>query len=425
MEVDLKYGGGRQILRIPEKALVSVLKPAVLPTLADVEGALESALGSPIGRPSLEEMLARAAPRSVAIAVPDETRPVPLKLLLPALLRRLRGALPALDPSAFTIMIGGGLHPPPDPAGQERVVPRSLAAGCGVATHDAVRSRMADYGRTRHGTRVRINATFAEADFKIVVGQIDPHQFVGFTGGSKGVVIGLASKETIEQNHALMFHAAAQVGVLEGNPVREDLDDAGELVGIDLAVDVALDPEKKVVRLLAGAPIDVLREGARTSAEVYGVGIDEKFDIVIASCGGHPKDITLYQAQKGLNLASHAVEQGGKILLLAACPQGVGDEIYFDYVCQFATPAEVLDHFQKLEFKIGAHKAYLFGRTLANFDVAVASDLDPDILRKCHLRAADPSVVIRDWVEHFQGRPRVAIVPSANTTYFHVRSRAA
>jgi nickel-dependent lactate racemase len=139
----------------------------------------------------------------------------------------------------------------------------------------------------------------------------------------------------------------------------------------------------------------------------------------VASCGGSPKDLCLYQAQKGLNLSSHAVKKGGKILLLAACQQGIGDDIYFDYVCQFATTEDVLKDFKNLGFKMGAHKDYLFGRTRVNYDVAVFSDLDPAIMRQCHLRAADPSTIIREWVEGFEGTPKVAVIPYANTTYFY------
>ncbi len=278
---------------------------------------------------------------------------------------------------------------------------------------------MVDYGLTSRKTPVRINADFAGADFKIVIGQIDPHQFVGFTGGAKGVVIGCAASETIEHNHSLMFYEGARVGRIAGNPVREDLNEAGEMVGIQLALNVVLNAEKNIVQMLAGQPLEVLKKGAETCSAVYGVCIAEKFDIVIASCGGHPKDICLYQAQKGLNLASQALSPGGHILLLAASPQGVGDDIYFDYVSQFTTPEEVLSDFKDTGFRMGAHKAYLFGRTLADFDVAISSDLDPGVLRKCHLRAADPTVIVGEWVDAFKGRPRIAVVPNANTTYFY------
>jgi nickel-dependent lactate racemase len=419
MEVELKYGNHKQVLNIPESADVSVLRPAGLPTLREPGRALEDTLNHAIVVERFEHIAHARKARKVSIAVPDETRPVPLKSLLPILLRRLHAELPSLETKAVTIVIGGGLHQPMENSAIRRILPKEVFNECRVVTHDAVHSRMLDYGMTSRGTHIKINAEFAEADFKIVIGQIDPHQFVGFTGGAKGVSIGCAAVESIEHNHSLMYDTRARVGVLEGNPVREDLNEAGEMVGIDLAINVVLDADKNVVRLLAGSPMAVLNEGAKTCAQIYGVEITHRFDIVIASCGGYPKDICLYQAQKGLNLASQAVKRGGKILLLAACPQGVGDEIYFDYVCHFATPDEVLEDFQKLKFKMGAHKAYLFGRTLVNYDVAVVSDLDPDILKRCHLRAAEPSFVINEWLEEFEWRPRLAIVPNANTTYFY------
>ena len=233
------------------------------------------------------------------------------------------------------------------------------------------------------------------------------------------MVIGCAAPETIEKNHSLMSQPDAQVGRLAGNPVREDLTEAGEMVGIDLALNYVFDADKRVVHLAAGSPASVLASCAEVCAKVYGVAIAEKFDIVLASCGGHPKDICLYQAQKGLNLASQALKPGGRILLLAASPQGVGDDIYFDYVSQFASPEEVIRDFKSSGFRMGAHKAYLFGRTLVNFDVAVFSDLDPASWANATCgRPTPPPCSTSGW-RSSEGTPKVAIIPNANTTYFY------
>ena len=417
--VELKYGKSKIRVSIPEKAAVSILEPLRAPVLASVESALASALSAPIGRPALEAILEARRPRSVAIAVPDETRPAPPSEVLPRLLSRIEAGLPGPLADHVTLFIGGGLHPPADADAVERILPAAISRGCRVVAHDTRAAAMRDYGSTSRGTPVRINAEYAGADFKMVIGQVDPHQFVGFTGGAKGVVIGCAAPETIEMNHSLMAQPNAHVGQLKGNPVREDLTEAGEMVGIDLAVNFVLDADKKAVHLTAGNPSQVLESCAAVCAKVYGVAIETKFDIVVASCGGYPKDICLYQAQKGLNLASQALKPGGHILLLAASPQGVGDDIYFDYVSQFTSPEEVIRDFKSSGFRMGAHKAYLFGRTLVNYNVAVFSDLDAGILRKCHLRAANPAAIIDEWVSSFEGTPRVAVIPNANTTYFY------
>ncbi|AFM25920.1 nickel-dependent lactate racemase [Desulfomonile tiedjei] len=418
MHVVLKYGEAERRLEIPEKADVTILRPATLPPVKDLKIALEEALAHPLDNPSFQETIRTIAPKTVAIAVPDETRPSPLGVILPVLLKQIESIAPHLDASAISIIVGGGLHQPMADHALRRIIPPTVAARCTIVAHDAINSRMADLGLTSRGTPVLVNARFAEADLKIVVGQIDPHQFVGFTGGSKGAVIGLAAAKTIEHNHGLMFDSRAQVGRLSDNPVREDLNEAGRMVGIHLVVNLVLDSDKQPVSALAGHPVSVLTAGAEVCRSVYGVKISGKFDVVVASCGGHPRDICLYQAQKGLNLASQTLKHGGKILLLAACPQGVGDDVYYEYVSRFRTPQEVLEHFRSLGFKMGAHKAYLFGRTLDNFDVAIASELDTAILDRCLLRSAEPEEQIRRWIEEFEGTPRVAVVPNANTTFF-------
>ncbi len=417
MKIELKYGQSRKHLFIPEKARVSMLSPSTLPVVENLHEAFEKAMDSPLSGPKLETI---DEPGSVAIAVSDETRPTPVKSLLPLLLKKLYRAFPRLTPKQVKIVIGAGLHPPLDEKGICRAIPGFVAPGCKVVSHDAARSRATDFGTTSLKTPVLINTDFAEAALKIVIGNIDPHQFVGFTGGAKGAVIGCGSKNTIEANHSLMLNEKARVANIEGNPVRSDIDEAGGMVGIPLVINVVLDASNRVVKLLAGEPVSVYQEGAKTSAALYGVAIREKFDIVVASCGGYPKDLNLYQAQKGLAHAAQAVKPGGKILLMAACPQGVGDKVYFEYVSRFQTPEAVIEDFKLMGFRMGAHKAFLFAKTLLSFDVAIASDIQPEILSKCHLKACDPQETVEELVESFPGHPTVAVIPGANTTYFYV-----
>jgi len=416
VELSLRYGSGVRKLRLPDEAEVHLLQPQARPVLADPAAALEKALGRPLEAARLEEM---TPPRRVTVAVPDESRPTPVRTLLPVILARLFRAFPRLKPDQVTVIVGAGLHPPLDRAGLDRVVPPEAVGGVRVIGHDARRSAMEDRGRTGRGTPVAVNAELARADLKISLGQIDPHQFVGFTGGAKGAAIGCGAAATIEANHGLMFHERARAGVLEGNPVREDINEAGDLIGLDLAVNVVLDPDKRVAALLAGRPEAVLKAGAPVCAQVYGLALEERYDLVIASCGGHPKDICLYQAQKGLNLASQALKPGGGILLLAACPQGVGDETYAEYVGRFQRPEDVLADFRQQGFRMGAHKAYLFARTLSQYEVVVDSDLEAETLARCQIRAGRAQETIDRWLDRFQGRPRVAVVPQANTTYFY------
>lgn len=415
MDIRLKYGPGHRQLQLPDTVDVTMFEPRAVPVLAQVAEEVARVLAGPLAMPRLADL---PAPQRVAIAVPDETRPTPLKVLLPPLLAHLLSAYPELSPRDVTIVVGGGLHPAPDGAQLERILPADLG-GCRVATHDARSSPLERLGRTSRGTPVEMNALFASADLKIVVGQIDPHQFVGFTGGAKGAVIGLGSRATIEHNHSLMAHSQARVGRLEDNPVRLDLDEAGEIAGIQLALNVVLNPAKEVVGVVAGRPPVALRQGAALTAQVYGLAYNVPYDLVIASCGGSPKDICLYQAQKGLNMAAQCARPGGRILLLAACDQGIGDETYATYVQCFATPEEQLEEFVAQGFRMGAHKAFLFSRTLVDHEVVVVSELDAATLARCHLTKGQLQPTLDRWLASLPAGGRVAVVPSANTTYFY------
>lgn len=417
MNIELKFGHEYRTLTIPDDADVTIMKPRELPVLSDIGAALEAALDNPLECATLE---GRSLPSSVAIAVPDETRPAPLKILLPVLVDRLLRIWPALDPKNIRIVVGGGLHPAPDEAQLGRILPNDLR-GCTVVSHDALTSPMTSFGLTSRGTPVEINAAYGEAELKLVIGMIDPHQFQGMTGGAKGVAIGCASKALIQHNHSLMSDPAARVGNILDNPTRLDINEAGRMIGVDLAINVSLNPAKKAVALLAGEPEAVLRAGAKFSEQVYGLPLEEPFDIVIASCGGAPKDICLYQAQKGLNLASQCAVEGGKILLLAECAQGVGDDHYQNYVRQFSSPAEQMREFEELGFRMGAHKAFLFSRTLTRFTVVVDSIMDKDSLAECHLSKCDAQTTVDQWLRDAQAgkSPRIAVIPNANTTYFY------
>jgi nickel-dependent lactate racemase len=419
MNITLRYGHGEHSFSIPDKADVSIFRPEPIAVIDSLSDATEGALDNPVGCDRFVELLRQKAPKTVAIAVPDETRMAPLEGILPVVLQQLYSALPELEPSNVSIVVGGGLHVPMDANSLRTIVPPEVAPGCRVIAHDRDNARYVDFGTTRRGTPVRINAQVAEADFKMVIGQIDPHQFVGFTGGSKGIVVGCAARETIETNHSMMVDDGADLGIIDGNPIREDLNEAGDMVGIDFAVNVIFDGDKNVIALLAGSPIPVVIEGAKECAKLYGTALEDGFDIIVASCGGHPKDICLYQAQKGLNMASHAARPGAKILLLAASPQGAGDAGYLEYVSRFPTPEEVMADFPKRDFKMGPHKAFQFARTLTRHEVAVFSDMDENALKTCHLRAANPETIVNKWVEEFDGTPRVAVVTNANVTYFY------
>jgi len=414
LEYLLKHHKGLKLIKIPEKANVTVLQPESMPVRETLSNMLDLALHNA----RFIDQLRKKNPSSIAIVIPDETQPVPLEALLSNIIQQLFHALPSITPPAVTIILGNGLQPPPNREMIDRILSSSMIRSCNIVAHVAHGARMKDFGITRRGTPVRINAAFGEADFKMVIGLIEPHQYFGFTGGSKEAVIGCGSADSIRHNHRLIQEEPAHRWHLGGHPMRKDLDEAGRMIGIDFAINVVLNTDKQVVRVLAGEPEVVLEQGAETCAAVYGLELGKKFDIILASCAGYPKDISAYQAQKSFSLVSHAVKEGGKILLLVAFRKGFSEDVYFDYVCPFAEPEAVMKDFTNFGYTMGARKADLFGGMLVNYKASDFDDLDSEIMRHCHLRAADPSTIMEEWVDDFMGTPEVAVIPHAATTYF-------
>ena len=249
------------------------------------------------------------------------------------------------------------------------------------------------------------------------MGMVDAHQFVGFTGGAKGVVVGCASATMIEKNHSMLKEPCAFAGNLEENPVRIDLNEAGRIAGVKLAVNVSLDAQKNIAALFVGDPPTILRSAARKTRELYGMELRETFDIVIASCGGSPKDICLYQAQKALDAARRCAGKNGKILLVAECAQGIGDERYLEYARNFSDHASLLRDFENQTFRMGAHKAYLFSRVAATHEIVLHTALSQEDLASCLLNKGNLQVTLSDWLTA-EPEARIALITNANATFF-------
>ncbi len=159
-------------------------------------------------------------------------------------------------------------------------------------------------GETRRGTPVTVNRDFLQADLRIVVGNIELHPFMGMSGGVKSAAIGLAGRATIDTNHRMMTHPSARPGSVEDNVIRQDTEEIGEMIGVHFALNAILNDRREVVTALAGSPAAVMKHGVPVAQDLFQVRIPHLFDLVLASPGGHPKDINFYQAQKGLSNAA-------------------------------------------------------------------------------------------------------------------------
>ncbi len=413
MRIAIPYGRSQLSADLPDSYEIEQILPRARGPAADPAALARAAIYNPLG--------AVQPPRkgqTVAIAINDATRPVPHEVLLPPLLQGMRHA--GVGDEDVVFIIAAGAHPVMSADEYEAVLPRVILDRYRVLCHDATdEAALATLGKTSRGTPARINRQFMAADYRIVIGNIEPHQFQGFSGGVKSAAIGLAGIETINHNHAMMNHPMARLGIYDGNPARQDVEEIGRMIGIDFAVNAILSPEKRIIKVLAGAPAAIMQAGIPAARALCQAGVKAPFDLMIASPGGHPKDINIYQSQKGLAHAAAVTKTGGALILCAACPQGSGSAAYESWMAQprIRSHGDVLEMFKREGFRVGRHKAFQVARDAARVRTTLVSELDASFVRGLLLHPAlDLQTAIdRALVDLPQGA-RIGVMPAANAT---------
>ncbi|AEE97842.1 nickel-dependent lactate racemase [Mahella australiensis] len=387
MRISLPYGEGTSDIDIPDICRTSVLyRPEAGAAADNAAEPVEDALNHPLGDvlESVVEQRASDLGKNVSelnavIVVSDATRGVPNDAILKSIISRLETVGVRRDNMA--ILIACGKHRQPYEDEMARIVNPAIIKGIRVVAHEAGKSETTYVGTTSYGTEVHIDSNYVRADLRIITGMIEAHQLAGFSGGAKSVFIGLGSEQTISHNHSLLVRPSAKMGIFEGNPVREDIEEGFGFIGTDFMLNVVLDTQKLVLKAFAGTYSEAYKEGVRFAADASVVYFDEPADIAIVSCGGHPKDINMYQAQKALAHIDPMLKPGGVAVLLARCSDGVGEGLFMQWMHEASSPRDVLDRFQREGFILGAHKAFLLARSLDKFKTFLVSDLDEKTAR--------------------------------------------
>jgi nickel-dependent lactate racemase len=438
VELAVPYGDGELRFSLPRADLAGVIEagagtactpvgpddvtglkppPSGGPTPTEEQAEIRRALAQPIGAPRLTEFAARAS--SAAIVVSDVTRPCPSHAFLPALLEELR----PLPPEAITIVFALGAHRPHTPEEQRTLVGEEVATS-GALLLDLDRDDCVPIGTTSSGTPLAVFRPYVEADLRVCTGNIDYHYFAGFSGGAKAVVPGISTLDTIRANHGMMLEPSARAGVMEGNPVREDIDEAGGIVGIDFLLNVVLDEERRVLHAVAGDYLAAHRAGVALYDARCDLRAPTPADVVVASPGGAPKDMNLYQAQKTLDNVAGAVRDGGVLVLVARCREGLGNAVFERWMGEAESPADLVCRIRR-EFELGGHKAAAIAALQERVDLFVVSELPDDVVAGMHMT---PFATVDEAVAAALARcgdgARVLVVPHGNrVTTSNVGSR--
>jgi len=373
VDVWLPYGKTEICVRVPARNFLGSIDPKERVSVPDDKAEVTRALREPIGSKRLCEI---AKPESrVAIVVDDATRSSPSQVMVLPLLDELAAA--GVKNENVTIVFGCGAHVAVKREEAASLLGEDVFARVKSVSHDCKSQDLVCVGTTqKHGTKVFLNRVFAEADVKILTGDVCFHYFAGYGGGRKSVLPGVSGEETIRHNHAMALEANAKTGVLEGNPVNEDMVEAARMARVDFAVNVATNSKNEVVKAFAGDLEQVFSEGVKLVDEMYRVTVDRKADVVVVSSGGNPADVNLYQAFKGVDNALGVVKRGGVIILVAECPQGHGNQAFYDWMVKFGDLKAVEREIRR-NFVLGGHKAYYLQKVLQNHKLILVSSM-PD-----------------------------------------------
>lgn len=374
MEYSLNYGKTTMKVSIEDKNLLGVLHGNVVEVKLTDDAEVRRALENPISSKRLFEIVKPG--EKIAIITSDITRPMPSKIVLLSVLEELFKA--GVRDEDITIVFALGSHRKHSEEEKKYLVGEDIYER--IKCIDSDTKDFVHLGYTENKTPIDIFTTVAKADRRICLGNIEYHYFAGYSGGAKAIMPGVSTRDAIQANHSRMVEAAAYAGNITTNPVRKDIENVIKFVPIDFILNVVLNEKKEIIKAVAGHYIDAHREGCRFLDSLYKIPIKEKADIVISSIGGYPKDLNLYQAQKALDNAKHAVKKGGIIILVASCIEGLGEDVFKQWLLSSEKPEDLIEKI-KVNFELGGHKAAAIAMVLKNARVFLVSELEEKIVK--------------------------------------------
>lgn len=370
-EYSLQYGKGTIPFTPPSGREVQLIEPKAHQAPEDLRAVVDHALNHPVNSPSLKELSKDA--RSILIITDDNTRPMPSKITIPAILNAFYRPASEYD---ITILIATGLHRKMTPDEIIEQFGRETAENYKIVNHVATdESQLAFYGKMKSGNELWLNRLVLESDLVISEGFIEAHFFAGFSGGRKSILPGVAGAQTIMGNHcpANIADVRSFGASLDGNPIHAECVEAAKKARLGFILNVALNREKKIIGAFAGNPVDAHLKGCEFVKEAMSVNV-HLTDIVVTSNNGYPLDRNLYQVVKGIDVASGVVPRGGVIIMAAQCLDGVGHKCFKELMQSGSSVAELNAKLSAPPNEIDKWQAQILARALLKCTIILVND---------------------------------------------------
>lgn len=391
--------------------------------LRDVPQAIQEALAHPIGTLPLREL---AAPGDrVCIVFTDSTRASPDHLLVPALLKELEKA--GIRDKNITLLCGTGMHRKSTQAEKITKLGAGIVDRYRVIDNEPQNpAALVDLGITQAGMPVLVHRAAVEADLLIATGTVEPHQYAGYSGGSKTLSVGAAGEALIAYTHGPAFidDPGTRLGKIEGNPFHDAVTDAARRANLRFILNVVLDDDKRVLRVRAGDPELAFQDLVEYAKSVYEVPILNQYDIVIGGVG-YPKDSNLYQASRAPSYLFFApipiVRPGGYFIIPARCEEGVGDGVgeqrFLSAMRDAPNLQYILDDARRNGYPPGQQRAFVLAKVLEQTHVIIVGSECPELVAACKMIPAETMDEALDLATDELGvECQVLIVPHAMLT---------
>lgn len=385
------YGHGTKEFEYNEADILKVVRTKDFTPMQDVEHQVLQAVENPIGSPALSEIIKPGD--TVAFICNDPTRVANSNIFMPILVNEMNRL--GVPDENMRIVFSLGTHRAMTDAEMVEQVGAEVAGR--LKMYNSIATNQDDFeyfGETSFGTPVWINKLLCDVDHVILTGTIVHHYFSGYGGGRKAVLPGCAAMETVRKNHSWMLDPRAGLGQMEGNPCYDDQMEGVALFAKNRSLflfNAVLNAKHEFLKIFAGDYIKAHKEACRFVDEVYGCEIPREADLVIASCGGYPKDINVYQMQKTMDNAMCAVREGGVVVLLAECIEGSGSAKLEETFKRLKTAAAIREELEN-NFQIGANKAFAITRPLGKAKFILVTALDPEMAKSMLFTATTDNV---------------------------------
>lgn len=425
MQYTVTCGADILMFNLPSGMRGTLLENKKLPSPQNPALLIKEALDRPLDSASLVDLVAKTRAKRICIAFTDTSRACPDHLLVPPMLAQLEAN--RVSPEKITLVCAVGLHRPVTEMELRNKLGNMIADRYRVVIHNARDVRgLSNIGHTLYGIPVSANRQVAEADLLIATGVVEPHNFAGYSGGSKTVVIGCGGEETISGTHspAMLDRPGVRLGSIENNPFQKVIRAAGKMIGLNFVLNVVLDGDRRILAAAAGDATAVHEHLVAFARQVYEAPITRQFDVAIAGVSS-PKDTNIYQATRAATYLYFApvpvVRPGGIIIIPARCPEGAGkgpgEQRFYQALRQADDISSLVTTLRQCGYAPGAQRAYMVAQAMTSVEFVVVGSLHPEIIRECKMTPIDSIEDALTYARNKLGQNlEVAIIPHALQT---------